>query len=53
MISKICKNCCKQYFCENFKKKDDCKNFVSWIETSNYGEVKRVEENKWDTKNTK
>lgn len=39
---KPCQNCARQYFCE----RKDCK-FVSWKNTKNYGEVKRVE----DTKN--
>jgi len=43
MIPKKCKNCCKQYFCENYKKINECKDFVSWLETKNYGEVKRIE----------
>lgn len=44
MIIKRCQNCAKQYFCKDFKKKkEECKNFVSWIETPNYGEPKRME----------
>jgi hypothetical protein len=48
-----CQNCCKQYFCENFKQKDDCEEIVSWLETKNYGEVKKLEDNTWVIKNTK
>ena len=33
-----CQNCARQYFCN----KKECK-FKSWIETKNYGEVRRDE----------
>lgn len=33
---KMCKNCAKQYFCN----KEKC-NFKSWIQTKNYGEVRK------------
>lgn len=41
MIPKICQNCAKQYLCK--QQKEDCKEFISWIETKNYGEVKKEE----------
>ena len=41
-----CQNCCKQYFCN----RKECK-FKSWLETKNYGEVKRIE-NTYDIKET-
>jgi len=42
-----CKKCCKQYFCKlvnsSSKTSQECKDFISWIQTKNYGEVKRIE----------
>ena len=48
MIPKKCNNCASQYFCKlrDIRKKLDpkmgCKDFISWIHTKNYGEVKRI-----------
>ena len=50
MIPIRCQNCAKQYFCKYASKEvSKCKEFLSWIYTKNYGEVKRIE----DTKGTK
>lgn len=42
-----CNNCAKQYFCKIKDIKErlepiNCENFKSWIETNNYGEVKKI-----------
>lgn len=43
-MTKLCKNCCKQYFCKLVNScsttVQSCSNFKSWRETKNYGEVK-------------
>lgn len=46
-----CQNCAKQYYCNMFNTVHSCSNFKSWIETKNYGEVKRIE-NTYDIKET-
>ena len=48
-----CQNCCKQYFCENYKKKNDCEEFVSWLQTYNYGIPKRLDEGGKNVQNKK
>ena len=42
----ICQNCAKQFMCENFKKVENCNRFKSFLQTKNYGEVKRIEKKK-------
>lgn len=43
-----CRNCCKQYFCELVNScsvtVQNCSHFKSWIQTKNYGEVRKVGE---------
>ena len=46
-----CKNCAKQYFCRMIQIKEklepiNCKDFKSWREIKNYGEVRRIENTK-------
>jgi hypothetical protein len=44
-----CKNCAKQYFCKIKDIKErlepiNCKDFISWIYTKNYGEINKKNE---------
>lgn len=42
-----CKNCARQYFCKlvnnSSEASQNCKDYISWRETKNYGEVRRAE----------
>lgn len=37
-----CENCAKQYTCKTLGQYQ-CRSYRRWIETKNYGEVKRIE----------
>lgn len=43
-MTKLCQCCSKRYFCKEVDTKDNCEEFVSWLETKNYGEPKRIDE---------
>lgn len=39
-----CQNCAKQYFCKEYEEYHICEKFIDWLDTKNYGEVKRINE---------
>lgn len=43
MLNKTCQNCAKIYLCN----KKNCK-FVSWINTKNYGEIRKEKQKNYD-----
>ena len=42
-MTKLCQNCSKQMTCKQFNQVENCNRFKSFLETKNYGEVKRIE----------
>lgn len=40
-MNKLCQKCSKRYFCKEVDTKEECNRFKSWIQTKNYGEVRK------------
>lgn len=41
-MTKLCQKCSKRFFCKEVDIKEECNRFKSWIQTKNYGEVRKV-----------
>lgn len=50
-MTKLCQKCSKRYLCKEVDTKEECNKFKSWIQTNNYGEVKKIEICSNDIKN--
>lgn len=40
-MTKLCQCCSKRYLCKEVDTKEECNRFKSWIQTKNYGEVRK------------